>query len=342
MRVATRLNLTVLPAVVGLALVVLLAYFGEYQREAPELLVLLASVAAVGSAVLAWRNTRIVSRRVGELARGFRELGLAASLPSASSLDEFDELDAVRQSVMRLAAAKAALRKSAEEQVYAAEQRRVQQEQLLREVSHEVNTRIEEVRLALHILQSSPFGELNENQEELIAAARTAADAADDELRMLGRLASAAELVAQRTTEPITMRALLESPLAMALSGTQETAASTTRTFPEDLPLVQVDAPTLQEALVMLLRDAVAVVAPGERLQLSAQGTADSVVLTIEPAPSWPELPPLRAQLAIRLVEVQGGAVRREHDSLQVYLPAVPRSAGESPRMLPAYSYRSA
>jgi signal transduction histidine kinase len=338
MRVATRLNLTVLPAVVGLVLVVLLAYFGEYHRQAPELLVALASVAAVGSALLAWRNTRILSRRVGELAHGFRELGLAAPLPSVSSLDEFDELDAVRQSVMRLAAAKAALRQSAEAQMAAMEQRLSQQEQLLREVTREVTTRLEEARLALHILQSNPFGELNENQEELIAAARTAADAADAELRTLGRLAAAASIVAQRPAEPTMVRALLEPPLAMAFGGAQDAAASSTITLPDDLPRVQAEAISAQDALSTLLRDAATAVAPGERLQLTAQAMAEAVTLTIQPAPEWEDAPPLRAQLAIRLIEAQGGSVQRDAAALRVRLPVATRSMGDRSAIVSDYS----
>ena len=58
MRVGQRLFLAVLPAIVGLLTVAGLAYFGEYAHEAPEWLVALALAASLGSAALAWRNTR--------------------------------------------------------------------------------------------------------------------------------------------------------------------------------------------------------------------------------------------------------------------------------------------
>jgi hypothetical protein len=45
------------------------------------------------------------------------------------------------------------------------------------------------VRLPLQILLESPFGELNENQEELLRDARAAADAIDAALRKLGHVA---------------------------------------------------------------------------------------------------------------------------------------------------------
>lgn len=331
MKVAMRLNLTALPVIVGLVLLVLLAYFGEYQRQAPELLVILTGVAAVCSALLSWQNTRIVSRRVGELVRGFRELGLVASPSVSPSLDEFDELDAVRQSVMQLAADRSTWRKAAEEQVRVAEQRLRSHEHLLLEASRVARVRLEEIRLALHILQSSPFGELNENQEELIAAARSAADEADGELQTLGRLASAGDLAAQRAPEAITVRSLLESPLAMALSSTPDAVGNATGALPDDLPPVQVDAPAVQEALATLLRDAVSALSPGDRLRLDAQVAEVRVVLTIQPAPAWSEIPGLRAQLAIRLLEAQGGAVHREQHALHVALPRAPRMRVDVP-----------
>src|SRR6185436_10242224 len=50
---------------------------------------------------------------------------------------------------------------------------------------------LDEVRLPLHILLESRFGELNENQEELLRDARAAADAIDVALRRLGQVADA-------------------------------------------------------------------------------------------------------------------------------------------------------
>jgi len=72
MRVGQRLFLAVVPAIVGLLTVAALVYFGEYARQAPEWLVLVAVTAALGSAVLAWRNTRYVTQRIEQLGRGAR------------------------------------------------------------------------------------------------------------------------------------------------------------------------------------------------------------------------------------------------------------------------------
>ncbi|MBK5189414.1 MAG: hypothetical protein JJD97_14315, partial [Gemmatimonadaceae bacterium] len=68
MKVGQRLFLAVLPAVLGLFLVAALAYWGRYARSAPQLVIILASVAAVVSLVVSWRNTRYVVHRVERLA----------------------------------------------------------------------------------------------------------------------------------------------------------------------------------------------------------------------------------------------------------------------------------
>lgn len=111
MRVGQRLFLAVLPAIVGLLTVTALVYWGEYSRQAPEWLVIAAVVAALGSAVLAWRNTRYVAQRVEQLAarRGERDdasvsfrraselLGMALH-PQGSRDQGIDELDRIESS----------------------------------------------------------------------------------------------------------------------------------------------------------------------------------------------------------------------------------------------------
>ncbi len=72
-RVGQRLMLAVLPAVIGVFSVAALAYWGQYAHQAPEMVIVVAAVAAVISLVLAWRNTRYVAHRVAQLATRARE-----------------------------------------------------------------------------------------------------------------------------------------------------------------------------------------------------------------------------------------------------------------------------
>lgn len=325
MRVATRLSLTIVPAAVGLCTVAALAYWGEMQRQAPELFVLLAIVATVGSAFMAWRNTRIISRRVGELANGFRELGVAPVLLTSSALDEFDELDAVRLNVGKLAAAKAELRRVTDARLSEADARVAQSEQLIRDVVQLSLRQVEEARLALHILQTNPFGELNENQEELIAAARTAMDAADDELRTMARVVTISARVGASAALSIRLRSLLEVPLAMVLGGAQEVRDAVRLTLVDELPAVVVDVPAVQEALALLLRDCVSVHPPGEPLTIVGTHTPPTVTLTIPmDTAAYIGAPPLRFFLAKALLQSGGAALTVAEKGLTLQLPVSP------------------
>jgi hypothetical protein len=272
MKVVTRLNLTILPAVIGLCTVSALAYWGEFERQAPTVVVVLAVVATVGSAYVAWHNTRVISHRLGEVA-----------------------------------AAKASLRRTTDARVEAADARVARSEHLMRDVVQLSLKQIEEARLALHILQSNPFGELNENQEELVAAARTAMDTADSELRTMARVVSLSSRTGVPTASAIRLRSLLEVPLAMAVGGIQEVREAVRLPQLDELPAVAVDVPAVQEALSLLFRDCVAAHPPGEPLTILGSHTPPNVTLNIPMDTSaYIGTPPLRFHLAKALLESSG------------------------------------
>lgn len=74
--------------------------------------------------------------------------------------------------------------------------------------------RLDQVRLPLHILHSSPFGELNENQEEMIGAAQAAAEVADEALSFIGRIVDLDAGRGRVSPEPVRVRDLLAPVLA--------------------------------------------------------------------------------------------------------------------------------
>jgi hypothetical protein len=305
MRIVTRIQLSALPAIIGLFTVALLAYFGEYQREAPELLVVLVAVAAVGSSLLAWHNARVLVRRVRALASGVRALGVSTPLVRAPG-DEFDELDDIRDIVQQWAAADERRRVAAAEQVAAADRRVAEYEALLRTLSLDVQARLEEARLALHILQTSPFGELNENQEELVAAARSGTELVNDDLQTLQRLVTAAARASTLSPQRCTVRTLLDIPLAMAFGGEAGVTASTRVEVPADTPWLELPLTEAHEALAVLLKVAADALDPGTRLTIDVQPAPSGVALAVSPYPSLPAPPSLRIALALRLLEVSG------------------------------------
>ena len=173
MKVGQRLFLAVIPAVLGVCAVAALAYWGQYARSAPEALIVIAMVASLVSLVVAWRNTRYVAQRIEQLAARVEQ-----GERQSSDRDELDDIERHVQDA----------RAEAARQQHAAEQRAAAYDRLLDEVLRVVPARLEEMQLPLHILLENPFGELNDNQEELLGAAQTAVETADIEVRRLRKL----------------------------------------------------------------------------------------------------------------------------------------------------------
>lgn len=332
MRVGQRLFLAVLPAIVGLLTVVALVYFGEYSREAPEWLVLLAVVAALGSAVLAWLNARYIARRIRKLAeqregrassdgavRRATELLGAALRPRASTVGELDELDRIEHVLMQLTDALAQERtlRANHEEALAARER--EYATLLEEAVDGALRQLEEVRLPLHILLENRFGELNENQEEMLGAARSAAEASDAvmlRLRDVVRLdAGTLPLRSERVRVQEMVEAIL--PALRALAGERE--VSIDADLPPTLPPLHGDRGRLQDALSTLLLEGVRGAAPHSIVTVGATGERGTVQLSVRgggPLPSNDAV-----ALARRVVRGHGGVVEAAGDTVAVRLP---------------------
>ena len=127
MRVGQRLFLAVVPAVVGVLTVAALSYYGRYAYVVPEWVVAIAIVAAGGSLVVAWMNTRYVARRIDRLAARVGESPSPPNAPAPRSVTKAvtnvaqkmtdvvvphdaphgtpDELDAIERTMDRLSEA---------------------------------------------------------------------------------------------------------------------------------------------------------------------------------------------------------------------------------------------
>ncbi|HYW13010.1 MAG TPA: hypothetical protein VE871_13715, partial [Longimicrobium sp.] len=304
-RVGQRLFVAVLPAVLGVLAMAGLAYWGQRGREIPEWLLVAGILAAVASLVMAWRSTRYVARRIEALSR--RRSGPAAT---DDPLDELDTLElriaeSERRGDTREQAAEALVRE------YAG---------LLADASATVGRKLEEVRMPLHILLADSFGALNENQEEMIAAARQAADHADEALRFIGRIV---DLDAGRVEpHPAPIRpAGLVAPLCPAVHARAGRAAAVfTADVSPALPHVLADAAQAREALGRLLDGYLARAEAGGELRLDGERVAEGVRIRIrDGAP-----PPMDLALVRRLLRLQGAELRVSGDGTDVVFPVAP------------------
>jgi signal transduction histidine kinase len=186
------------------------------------------------------------------------------------------------------------------------EQRAQDYAQMLSVVAQSAERSLEEIRLPLHILLENHFGELNENQEELLGAARAAAEAADAEIVSLRQ-------IAELDLGVVTMRRdrVLPADLVRAIVPTLKAIADARgvvlRVDMEPLvPAVMTDQAAMQEAMSVLLSAALNSMSPGEAtLSLAREGSVVRIVL------SGASLPATGVNIARarRVIAANGGAV---------------------------------
>lgn len=332
MRVGQRLFLAVIPAILGVFTVAALAYWGQYAHTVPGWIVVIAAVAAAASLVLAWLNTRYVAQRIERLAgenpaavRAESALRRAAALLSgvvpgrAAAAGSRDELDTIERVVDRLSSAVSVAKAAEEAQALSFEEQRREYVQLVAEATRQAMHQLEEVRLPLHILLENRFGDLNDNQEEMLGAARAAAEAADKELVRLEEIANldAGALSLRRD------RVKLADVIAAVVPALETEGAARNVTVHADiapaLPPILGDRTRLQEAFAALLRDALRRTPDGGELRLTAErvGTEIHVVITGDRG----EPTPADLALAVRLLQAHGGSREATAGQTLVRLP---------------------
>lgn len=321
MRVATRLYFAVAPAVLGVLVVAALGYWGERGRQAPSIVVGIAVIASVTSLVIAWRNTRYVAQRIALLAQP-RSGPTTPPLPDTLGIDASDELDHIAATVTHLDTAVANERRAGDARAAVAQSRVAEYTDLLDGAVRSMRSSLEQARLPLHILLASPFGELNENQEEMLDATQHAIDAADADLTRLRKLIEIDTGVVSLSRQPLAVGELLRAPVAIAKARASRSTIGIVADVSDALPRVVVDPLYTQEAVTSLLLDAVAAAAEGSEVRVRAlERTATCVAVTIEPAPCTGN-EPLDVRLAKRLITHEGGTVADEDHVLHIELPA--------------------
>lgn len=329
MKVSQRLYLASIPAVLGVLTVAGLAYWGQPTRGVPEVLLIVAAITAVGTLIMAWVNVRYVAERVERLAHNASDATAASAVSRDVRPHGADELDAIEGVVSRLSGAVRAAEVTRAEREQAFETRTHDYARLLADVAASAASRIDEVRLPLHILLDNHFGDLNENQEELLGAARAAAEAADAEL---SALRSIAEL--ELGTQPRRNDRVLPSDIVRAIAPTlraiaQKAGARLDIELDPLAPAVHGDQAQLQDALSTLLGDALAATGDGEAVTLSlspasSDGAAAAGVkrsgATIALAGAGEPQPSVRRALAARVIEANGGRVTRDAGRMTIVI----------------------
>lgn len=306
MKTSSRLFLGVVPSAVGLLTVAGLAYWGQYEHAVPQTVVWAAGLATVVSLAVAWWNANYVAQRVERLASAH------------GGGETADELDVIEKRVESLGEAATAAEAVAARATQDAGRRTVEYATLVADAATSASKQLEEARLSLQVLQENHFGELNDNQEEMIGAAREATEAAESELKHLREIADldrgALALRRDLVKPGELIRSLLPVLNAQALK-------QGTRILPElepALPRVVADRGRLQDALGLILKDAIRYALPGTSISIHAASDASAVTIIV--SHGSPHSYTGDVALADRLIRAQAGSVIHEDGATTITL----------------------
>jgi len=305
MKISQRLFLGVIPSVVGLFTVAGLAYWGQYHHTAPEMVVWAAGAATLISLVVAWRETRYVAHRVERLA-------------AKGGGGEVDELDVIEQRVELLGEAATAAKADAARAAADAGRRNIEYATLLAEAATSASKQLAEARLSLHVLQDNHFGELNDNQEEMIGAAREATEAAEVELNHLREIADIDRGALSLRRDLVKPGEIIRSLLPLLNAQATKQGVRILSELEPALPRVVGDRGRLQDALGLILKDAVRYAVPGTSVSVHASSQPATVTIVVNH--SSPHSYTGDVALADRLIRAQGGSVTHTGDATTIAL----------------------
>lgn len=321
MRVAQRLFFAVVPAILGVLVVAALAYWGEYGRQAPRIVVAVAVIASVVSLVVAWRNTHYVAQRLEQLARrdGAPQEVATRGMDRTPDGASADVLDTLERTVERLRGALATAEGDRARLSRTLEARAREYADLLAAGADSAVRSLDEVRLPIHILLENRFGDLNENQEEMLENARAAAERADTEMHCLWEIAELDRGGERLRRDRVRLADVVASLRPVIDAEGTKRGVRAEVDIPPALPPLLGDRARLQEALAMLLTESVHRPSGEGVLRLAAERHAERVLLRIEGGGT-----PARtaaASLARRIIEAHGGAVAWTDGTIEVTLP---------------------
>jgi len=312
--VGQRLLLGLAPALLAVVVVLALAYYGELGRQAPEYVVAGAAVLALTSLVLTWRNTRYVVGRLRRLGR-LDEDALADDVSTP-----LDDLDRIEHEVVRLNDALQQATAQAEHERKQAAARGVEQATLLAATLRGVTVQLQEIRLPLHILLDARFGVLNENQEELLVAARAGADAIDAAIRRLEIVADADRGALAARLEPVSLNDVVRAVLPMVRASADRRGARVEPELEPALPRAWADRAALAEAVALLATLAAEALGSDESLHLTTSHSASHCTLRMNPFPPDASAATLGV-VAQRMLQAQGVALSVSAHAATIEIP---------------------
>ena len=312
--IGARLLLGLVPSLLSAGLVAGLGYWGEYGRQAPHASVAVAAVLAALTLVLTLWNVQYLVRRFDRVTEIIvAEAARRAGDKRSGGTDEFDRIEQVVGELGHALTQSEAERARADAQASA---RLQEQSTLLAALVRDTLARLDDVRMPLHILLETKFGDLNENQEELLRDARTASDEMDAALRRMGQVADADRDAMPVQRELVQVNDVVRAILPLIRASAERRGARVAVSLEPGLPRVLADRARLAEALTLLATLSASVSDGTHPVSVGTRREGQTGVIELSPLPQDPG--GAGAALAERLVMVQGGVVVRGADGFEV------------------------
>lgn len=332
MRIGTRLWLAIAPGVIGVVTVAALGYWGEFGRQVPAAFVVIAAAATLLSIALAGWNIRYIVQRVDRLSheahevrRRVVEAGFEALRNVGIGHGSPDELESLEGLVSHLAETAVAAERSARERERAAAARLHEAGALIRATAADLGGRLDEVRLPIHILLENRFGDLNENQEEMLGVARAATDTAAEGVRRAITVLAAEDGVLALRRDRIHGGELADGLVIRMRTAAEARHVRLEAVVEAPLPSLSGDRMQLQEALKALFVSAVMQATDGSSAALRVWGGDGSLRLTLRYVGASIAGMPVRYGEA--LVAAHDGAVSVLAGEVSVRLPVAVMAA---------------
>jgi NtrC-family two-component system sensor histidine kinase KinB len=142
---------------------------------------------------------------------------------------------------------------------------------VVRTVSHQLNTPLTSVRMAIHLLLGEKVGALNEKQAELLMSAREDSDRLHEILNSLLDLSRFESGKAQMEFRALSPRSIVMDAVESFRRTAQDLGVALHDDVPGDLPDVWVDTTRIGHVFSNLLSNALKHISPGGRIALAAE-----------------------------------------------------------------------
>jgi hypothetical protein len=264
--------------------------------------------------LLTWQNTRYLVKRLRRLGRVDDPTGEDdASTP-------LDDLDRIEREVIRLKEALNRVSAEAAADRVKSETRLHQQATLLAATIRGASAQLDEVRLPLHILLDARFGVLNENQEELLAAARAGSDGLEAAMRRLATVADADRDALVMRPEPVAINDVVRAVLPMVRASAERRSVRLSADLEPGAPRAWADRAALAEAVALLATRVIETIEPGVAIQLSTRHTASHGRIRLEPVADREASIDI---VASRVLQAQGITVEIQDGGVEIAIPRV-------------------